>query len=500
MRTTTYLTALLVFFASVPTCLSQYKIDWKNAPLNPNPSYYTANHNNLAGNVFQVQYNYESGDVIYEYDAKGNLIKSIDDILGNTQYYYDANGFVNQIQVDGIFAYTSYLTTNNKGVVLQEVFDDGSGSTFQYDNNGLWVSSQYLDTKNIKQRNTYDSKKRIIKIENYNTDGTLSSTSNYTYEKIGNILKANTKTWYQYNNETSTYEYFYNEKGLSMSSAKNTDVYGYDEKGNYVSYRNTLAGTNEFRTILYQGQQGNLISNTVSKPNSTIQTPVNNTTVASTGCVLGDCQNGWGKWQFDNGYYEGFWVNGKRTGYGMYLWPGTGKYIGNWQNDQMSGYGEYLAENDDNIIGQYANGNLNGIGYTVLNDVWSQGIYTNGNLSTPYSFSANGATTGCTAGDCQNGYGQMKWSNGDFYSGFFSNGSLSMGTYEFGNGDKYYGTYNSQNQLHGFGRYYYKDGRYYGGEWSNGQQHGKGYLLGVNITDKQIGEWSNGSLVRNMGY
>ena len=37
----------------------------------------------------------------------------------------------------------------------------------------------------------------------------------------------------------------------------------------------------------------------------------------TTGCISGDCYSGWGKWQFDNCYYDGFWVNGKKQGYGL---------------------------------------------------------------------------------------------------------------------------------------------------------------------------------------
>ncbi|MEZ4858556.1 MAG: hypothetical protein R2781_07070 [Flavobacteriaceae bacterium] len=222
--------------------------------------------------------------------------------------------------------------------------------------------------------------------------------------------------------------------------------------------------------------------------------PVSNNT---TGCVDGDCQNGWGKYEYGNGYYDGFWKNGKKDGYGLYKWDGIGKYIGNWSNDTMNGYGVYIADNNDNIIGEYQNGQLNGLGVTVTGDVWDQGIFSNGNITTHYDFYTTNSETGCTAGDCQNKYGQFKWSNGDVFTGFFKNGKLYMGTYSFASGDKYSGMFNNDNQFHGMGRFFFADNAYYGGQWMNGQYHGKGYYHDKDLVQK-IGEWSNGTLTKNL--
>ncbi|NAS31400.1 hypothetical protein GTQ40_10485 [Flavobacteriaceae bacterium R38] len=215
------------------------------------------------------------------------------------------------------------------------------------------------------------------------------------------------------------------------------------------------------------------------------------------GCVSGDCNNGWGKWQYANGHYDGFWQNGKKNGYGLYQWKGKGKYIGNWKEDTMSDYGVYIAENNDNIIGEYKNGQLNGLGITVKGEKWSQGIYNDGNLTTPYTFVSTNNKTGCTAGDCQNKYGRMVWDNGDTFTGFFKDGNMYMGTYSFASGDKYSGMFNSQNQFHGTGRFFFKNGEYYGGNWKNGKYSGKGYYHNSKLV-QQIGEWSDGKLIKAM--
>ncbi len=161
----------------------------------------------------------------------------------------------------------------------------------------------------------------------------------------------------------------------------------------------------------------------------------------------------------------------------------------------MNGYGVYIAENKDNIIGEYKNGQLNGLGITVKESKWSQGIYADGNLTSSYTFITTNNKTGCIAGDCQNKYGRMSWSNGDTFTGFFKDGNMYMGTYKFASGDKFSGMFNSQNQFHGTGRFFFKDEAYYGGEWKNGKYHGKGYYHDSDLKQK-IGEWNNGQIIK----
>ncbi len=230
----------------------------------------------------------------------------------------------------------------------------------------------------------------------------------------------------------------------------------------------------------------------INKPTKLENTIVN-------GCIKGDCQDGFGIYQYDNGSYYGFFKDGKKNDYGIYVWSGIGTYVGNWKNNIMSGYGEFLEDNDDNSIGIYQNGVLNGMGYSVIEDVWEQGLYEEGFLKTPYPFEKNNVDVGCTYGDCNNGYGYFLYENGANFTGFFENGNFKMGIYVFTNGDKYYGQFNSGNQLDGFGRYFYTDaGTTYSGSWKNGQMTGRGYFTAVNVEDDLIGEFSNSQLVNNM--
>jgi hypothetical protein len=214
----------------------------------------------------------------------------------------------------------------------------------------------------------------------------------------------------------------------------------------------------------------------------------------SSNCVNGDCKNGWGKYKYKNGYYEGFWENGERADYGMYVWEGIGKYIGNWEADVQTGFGLYLPNNGDQYIGEYKDGKMNGIGYTAEGGTWTYGVFTNGEVTSQYHFYSNGVEIGCVSGDCENKYGRYVFESGGAFTGFFESGHFVFGDYKFPNGDKYTGEFNDDNQFDGIGRFFFKSGSYYGGEWKNGERTGLGYFLDIS-KEEFIGEWLNGELV-----
>ena len=216
----------------------------------------------------------------------------------------------------------------------------------------------------------------------------------------------------------------------------------------------------------------------------------------SNNCVSGNCSNGWGKIKFENGYYEGFSKNGKREGYGMYLWEGVGKYIGNWKAGIQTGFGFYLPNNGDQYVGYYKDGKMNGKGYSAEEGTWTYGLFENGEVTTEYHFYNNDIETGCVAGDCENKYGRYVFESGGAFTGFFESGHFVFGDYKFPNGDKYTGEFNSDNQFEGLGRMFFKSGSYYGGNWKNGERSGKGYYLNDN-KEEFIGEWSKGELIKS---
>ena len=60
--------------------------------------------------------------------------------------------------------------------------------------------------------------------------------------------------------------------------------------------------------------------------------------------------NGYGKlFEKDGGYYEGYWLHGKRSGFGLALTPGVRMRIGEWKNDSY--LGELITYTEERIYG-----------------------------------------------------------------------------------------------------------------------------------------------------
>jgi len=156
-------------------------------------------------------------------------------------------------------------------------------------------------------------------------------------------------------------------------------------------------------------------------------------------------------------------------------------------------------------------------------------------------FSAN-AFAQCTEGNCENGQGMYKYSNGDEYNGQWKNnrcdgqGTLTyldgsnyvgqwknhqrqgQGTYIYSDGSKYIGQFNN-NQRHGQGTYIFPDGSKYVGQFKDGQMNGQGTFTypdgskyigqlknhqrhgqGTYIFpdgSKYVGQWKNNSYIKN---
>ncbi|KAJ3321702.1 hypothetical protein HDV06_003995 [Boothiomyces sp. JEL0866] len=51
--------------------------------------------------------------------------------------------------------------------------------------------------------------------------------------------------------------------------------------------------------------------------------------------------------------YRGYWVEGKREGYGVFFYSSGAKYEGNWKNNLKDGYGKFISENGRVYEGQF---------------------------------------------------------------------------------------------------------------------------------------------------
>jgi hypothetical protein len=224
--------------------------------------------------------------------------------------------------------------------------------------------------------------------------------------------------------------------------------------------------------------------------------------VENQGCVKGNCVDGFGKWNYEDGFYEGFFKNGKRDGYGMYQWNDQSLLTVLWANDMANGFGLYSVKHDPNFrhyLGYFKDGKFNGKG-RVLRENVEVGIYKNGALETRMNFNNNNITSGCTAGDCQNGYGRYIFDNGDQFNGFFVNGVQSSGGYTFKAGGNYSGEFNASGQFHGYGSYVEANNSLHIGYWLNGVLHGKGLHYDNVKKQYNVGIWQNGVLIERYDY
>ena len=110
-------------------------------------------------------------------------------------------------------------------------------------------------------------------------------------------------------------------------------------------------------------------------------------------------------------------------------------------------------------------------------------------------FSAS-AFAQCTEGNCENGQGTYKYSNGDKYKGQWKNNRLDgQGTITYLDGSKYVGQF-KDGQMNGQGTLIYLDGRKYVGQFKNGQMNGQGTLTYLGGS-KYVGQWKNNSYIKN---
>ena len=140
-----------------------------------------------------------------------------------------------------------------------------------------------------------------------------------------------------------------------------------------------------------------------------------------TQCLSGDCNNGYGVFKYDNGTYEGYFQDSKRTGKGTYNWNNGYKYIGDFIENKRTGKGKYY-----------------------LSEEYTGHIYEG-------DFNDNHAT----------GQGKYIYPNGDQFEGSFVDMKFNgWGTYfYFDLNRKFIGNWVNSKRT-GIGRYLFSDGDY----------------------------------------
>ena len=105
-------------------------------------------------------------------------------------------------------------------------------------------------------------------------------------------------------------------------------------------------------------------------------------------------------------------------------------------------------------------------------------------------------STGCTEGDCNNGFGTWTYTDLTTYVGEWRAGKKhGNGTVSWPNGYIYVGEFQNS-KWHGQGTLTFPDGATYVGEWSEGNMNGQGTFTLSGGTVKK-GIWKDGKLVKS---
>jgi hypothetical protein len=167
------------------------------------------------------------------------------------------------------------------------------------------------------------------------------------------------------------------------------------------------------------------------------------------GCLNGDCSNGYGTYQFPNGdKYIGDFRQGRPNGRGILYFANGNKYLGDWENNYRQGEGKFIF-----VVGH---------------------VYE-GQFKRSQFF----------------GKGKMDFANGDKYTGDWQNNKPhGLGTYSFKTGNRYEGQL-QHGRFNGNGTMFYKDGSRYNGSWRDNRKHGSGTYYDL-LGKANNGNWING--------
>ena len=188
--------------------------------------------------------------------------------------------------------------------------------------------------------------------------------------------------------------------------------------------------------------------------------------IATAQCIEGDCQNGRGTYQFENGNkYQGDFRKSLMHGKGMIAFGNGNRYNGDWLGGMREGLGIYTFLTGNVYSGAFRKNKFSGQG--------------------TMSFASGNRYVGYWENDQPNGQGTFYFTGGDRYEGGFLNGKFSgNGAMYYKNNEKYVGEWRD-NQRHGRGKMYKKDGSSIEAMWEDGQMKMQN---GVNTEGSKVSE------------
>ncbi|MEO7975599.1 hypothetical protein [Flavobacterium sp.] len=179
-------------------------------------------------------------------------------------------------------------------------------------------------------------------------------------------------------------------------------------------------------------------------------------------CLSGNCQNGFGKYDFGFAIYEGNFKSGKPNGQGTMDYGGGDKFVGNFSNGQEDGEGQLYKKNIPQAV-TYINGKVK------VREVQK-------------SIGANAPTIeGCLQGDCYNGFGKIKFPSGNSYEGNFVYGVREgQGKFVFASGNILTATFKDNQPVQGSFFYFNEDTTFQGSFNSDGTPKSGDYKYPIN--------------------
>jgi hypothetical protein len=237
------------------------------------------------------------------------------------------------------------------------------------------------------------------------------------------------------------------------------------------------------------------------------------------GCVLGNCENGYGRLVYQDGsIYEGNFVNKERAGYGMFIWEeNLTSFGGEWEGSKRHGKGTFVDEKGNKQCGywksdQFVPGEI--VVNTINRSELIKGIAENIKflshkevgallqLKSVVDTIATKLQPGCIYGNCENGIGVFLGQNYIYFGGYQSGlrhgyGELRWIGENWGNA--YIGNSDADTRT-GIGAYFWPNGNKYYGEWQNGTRNGLGTFFHAN-GEIHAGKFENNNFVsEGMGF
>ena len=421
---------------------------------------------------------YETTQTFYTYDTKGKPTKS--ETKNDKGVLVTTEDFSNVTDEKNYKKVTKFYNIND-GIVTSsniEVYVNGHYTSFISESKNY--GTYYYDY-------TYDAYGNIV---NASEDNIIFEKNNYEYDSKGNWIKCKAYLDDWLTGETDSYKF----RKLTYKTG-NAGSTAFDP-----NFLNKFPSSINKPATSITGSNANQ-----SVPNGSTNAAVANTpkttpkSASNPGCE-GNCVDGYGRYYYsDGGIYDGFFKNSFRNGPGKFTFTDGATYVGNWVNGIKEGYAIYTWNDGSSYSGYYKNEKLNGEGiYIDKNKVVKGGIFKDGNFEQSFLLTDNGTVTGCFSGDCYNGFGGIRYINGNVFKGFFQNGSLKHGIFAFANKESFIGEFNNSKRS-GFGLYTWNNQNYYFGMNQDDAFNGLGYYyVKADPSKILIGEFRKGSLYLKM--